>query len=806
MDSLLSKLEYNQILQIIQKYCKTYLGKNLCLELKPKFQLKEVESFLLETKEATTLLYQKGTPPFFEISEAEKYMKLLESNQILSIKALLDIASLLKMSRELHHYFYGDATSPLECEMDNEEKSESISFPALENYFSNLYTNASIEKNIFEKLIDENTVADSASLKLASLRKNRKNLEQQVRDKLNSYIHSSSYSKYIMEPIVTIRNNRYVIPVKEEYRDMIKGFIHDTSSSGSTLYIEPTTVFEINNKINQIKAEEEIEIEKILQILSISLYDSTKEISNNLRLIAILDLIFAKAKYGMEHEGIEPVLNQEKTIELYRAKHPFIDKNQVVPIDITLGKDYVSLLITGPNTGGKTVALKTVGLLLLMAYSGIPIPCHEKSSICVFSQVFADIGDEQSIQESLSTFSAHMKNIVQITNEADSNTLVLLDELGSGTDPIEGASLAISILSYLKQQGSLVCSTTHYQELKDFALVTDGFENASFEFDLENLKPTYHLLIGVPGRSNAFAISKKLGLNMQILENASSFLKADTIHIEELLKNIYEDKLTIEKQKEETEKNLRQVEALRKLLEKNQSDVAEKRKELLEKAKIEARDLLLSAKDEANEIIRNLNQIHDVKEANILRNKLNEKLKDINSIATGNVTFNEESSGYHKIATLKKENVKKDLEVYVLSLQMKGIIISDVINKMDEVQVQVGSMKMNMKLSNLQKVEKTEKSFAHGVVTSKQDSKSKNISPEINVIGQNVEEATLLIDKYLDNCYLAHFSPVRIVHGKGTGKLRQGIHSYLKTNPHVKSFRLGTFGEGEMGVTVVELK
>ena len=806
MDALLSKLEYNQVIQIIQKYCKTYLGKELCLELKPKFQLKEVELLLLETKEATTLLYQKGTPPFFEISEIEKYMKALASNQPLSIKALLDIASLLKMSRELNHYFYGDATSLLECETDNEEKSDAVFFPALERYFANLYMNVSIEKNIFEKLIDENTVADNASSKLASLRKNRRNLEQQVRDKLNAYIHSSSYSKYIMEPIVTIRNNRYVIPVKEEYRDMIKGFIHDNSSSGSTLYIEPTTVFEINNKINQIKSEEEIEIEKILQILSASLYDNTKELSNNLRLIAILDLIFAKAKYGMEHDGIEPVLNQEKKIELYRAKHPLIDKNQVVPIDITFGKDYVSLLITGPNTGGKTVALKTVGLLLLMAYSGIPIPCHEKSSICVFSQVFADIGDEQSIQESLSTFSAHMKNIVQITNKADSNTLVLLDELGSGTDPIEGASLAISILSYLKQQGSLVCSTTHYQELKEFALVTDGFENASFEFDLENLKPTYHLLIGVPGRSNAFAISKKLGLNMQILENASSFLKADTIHIEELLKNIYEDKLTIEKQKEETEKNLRQVEALRKLLEKNQSDVAEKRKELLEKAKIEARDLLLSAKDEANEIIRNLNQIHDVKEANILRNKLNEKLKDINSIATGNVTFNEESSGYHKIATLKKENVKKDLEVYVLSLQMKGIIISDVINKMDEVQVQVGSMKMNMKLSNLQKVEKTEKSFAHGVVTSKQDSKSKNISPEINVIGQNVEEATLLIDKYLDNCYLAHFSPVRIVHGKGTGKLRQGIHSYLKTNPHVKSFRLGTFGEGEMGVTVVELK
>ncbi|MBR1802651.1 MAG: endonuclease MutS2 [Clostridia bacterium] len=789
MEALLAKLEYEQIIERVANYCKTYLGKKRCLAMQPQFQFEEVQALLTETEQAISLLFRKGTPSFFEIDEVEPYLKALASEQAISMKGLLTIAKLLNMCDELRTYFYGD------------ESFDISSFSAIEKYFAKLYTNPSIEKNIFDKIIDENTVADNASSKLASLRKNRKSLEQQVKDKLNSYLHSSTYAKYIMEPIVTIRNNRYVIPVKEEYRDKINGFIHDTSSSGSTLYIEPTAVFEWNNQIHQIQAEEEIEIEKILQILSASLFGYVEELANNLRLIAILDLIFAKAKYGIDQDDVVPTLNQENFISLSRAKHPLISKEQVVPIDIALGKDYTSLLITGPNTGGKTVALKTIGLLLLMAYSGIPIPCHETSSICVFSQVFADIGDEQSIQESLSTFSAHMKNIVEITNQADSNTLVLLDELGSGTDPLEGASLAMSVLNFLQSQGSLVCCTTHYHELKEFALVTEGFENASFEFDLENLKPTYRLLIGVPGRSNAFAISKRLGLNPQILENASSFLKEDTVHIEELLKSIYEDKLVIEKQKEETVKNLHQAESLRKSLEKNQNDVEQKRKELLEKAKMEARDLLLSAKEEVNEIIKELEQTQDTKQANHLRNHLNEKMASVNRIPANAV-----ASSHEKTPSLKREDVKKDLAVYVIPLQANGIVLSDSINKAEEVQIQVGSMKMNMKLQNLRKLNNAEKISSHGVVTTKQESKSQTVSSEINVIGQNVEEAVALIDKYLDNCYLAHFSPVRIVHGKGTGKLRQGIHAYLKTNSHVKSYRLGTFGEGEMGVTIVELK
>ncbi len=784
MDAILNKLEYNEIIKNLGGYCKTYLGKNLCEQLVPNFSYEQVDVLLNETKQADTLLHQKGIPPFYETEELEKYIKVLESNQTLSIKGLLNFAVLLKMCRELKEYFYDDS---------------SVTFEYLEKYFSFLYSNPSIEKNIFDKIIDENTVADNASSKLASLRRNRKNFEQEVKDKLNGFIHSSTYAKYIMEPIVTIRNNRYVIPVKEEYRSYIKGFIHDTSSSGSTLYIEPTSIFELNNKINHIKIEEDIEIERILQILSSSLYEYVDQLKNNLALIASIDLIFAKANFGIDSFGIIPVLNNNKYIDLYKAKHPLIDKDKVVPIDISLGKSYVSLLITGPNTGGKTVALKTVGLLLLMAYSGIPIPCSESSSISVFSHIFADIGDEQSIQESLSTFSAHIKNIVEITNITDNNSLVLLDELGSGTDPLEGAALAISILSYLKDIGSIVCCTTHYQELKEYALITDGFENASFEFDIENLKPTYKLLVGIPGKSNAFAISKRLGLNEQILNVANSHLKDDKIPIEELLKSIYDNKLEIEKQKEETEKNLRQVELLRKSLEQKQDDVLEKRAQLLEDAKLEARDILLSAKEEATEIIHELNSSSDIKQANNLRNKLNDKLKAINSIH-----YTEQNNSFEALA---ESDVKDGLNVYITSLGSNGYIVGNKINKSNEVQVQVGNMKMNIKLSDLRKsLTNSVKVKESGKVTTNKESKAKTVSPEINVIGQNVDEAIYVIDKYLDNCASANISPVRIVHGKGTGKLREGIHSFLKKNPHVKSFRIGTFGEGEMGVTVVEIK
>ena len=779
---MLDKLEYSEIIKLISNYCKTYIGKETVLKLSPCFDSDEVSHLLEETTEAMDISIKKSNIPVCEIPNIDIWIKQLESTNVLSAKALIDIATILKVSRELKEFFFKDPSF------------NTNSFSILFDYFNSLYVNKNIESTIFEKILDENTIADNASPKLSSIRKNKKKAEQAIRDKLDSIIHSSSYSKYLMEPIVTIRNDRFVIPLKQEYRNMIKGFIHDISSSGSTVYIEPLAIFEINNEINNLKIEENIEIEKILQNLSILLYKYTNELKNNVILIGKLDVLSAKVLYSKSIDGIKPTLNTQKYINLIAARHPLIDKNNVVPINIALGKNFNSLIITGPNTGGKTVSLKTTGLLLLMTYTGLYIPCNENSSICVFKNIFADIGDEQSISESLSTFSSHMTNIINITNNANENSLILLDELGSGTDPIEGANLAISILNYFYNMGCLVISTTHYQELKNYALITDGFENASSEFDIENLRPTYKLLIGIPGKSNAFAISQKLGLKQEILDNAYSLLKDDNIHIEDILKNIYDNKIQIEYEKQEIDKNLMQIQNLRKELEKENKDVKQKEQELIENAELEAREIILTAKDEVNEIIKKLNNINgDLKTANNLRNTLNDKLKqfDVKKIENGN---------------LEKKDIQLGMLVEVIPFNATGTVIS-LPNKSNEVQIQIGNTKMNISLSNLNKTKKTltNENFSTTKVNRNNGSKSKYISPEINVIGQNVDEAIYIIDKYLDDCAISNISPIRIVHGKGTGKLREGIHAFLKKHPHVKSFRLGTFGEGEMGVTVVEL-
>ena len=716
----------------------------------PSFDKEYVIHLLCQTQEAFNLIVRKSNIPLSEIPDITLWLKALESNSTLSIKALLEINSILKLSRQLKEYFSLDETL------------NTSDFPILSEYFSLLYTNKAIEEKISNVIIDENTISDKASPKLSSIRRQMQKLEQDIRDKLNSLIHSSTYSKYIMESIITIRNGRFVIPIKDEYKSEVKGFIHDISSSGSTVFIEPISIFEMNNKISSLKAEESIEIEKILQDLSYMLYEYVSNIKENIEIIGKLDLIFAKASYSMQIEGTFPIINEDKTILLKKARHPLIDKSVVVPIDFSIGENYTSLIITGPNTGGKTVTLKTVGLSLLMAYSGIFIPCNENSSIYVFDNIFADIGDEQSILESLSTFSSHMSNIIEITNVSTSRSLILLDELGSGTDPIEGANLAISILQYFYNLGATVVSTTHYQELKNYCLVTDGFENASCGFDVENLKPTYKLLIGIPGKSNAFSISKRLGLKSEILEQAMTLMKEEHVSIEELMKNIYDDKIKIEQEKEKIQKNSNQIELLRKSLEKENEDVKRRENEAIEKAKIEARNIVLSAKEEVNDIIKKLDRIekdyesNSLKDANRLRNKLNDKLQDI-----------EKSGGTNKLnlEVLKSLNSKERMKNTKLDSNKNG----------------------NIK-------------FERG-----EEYKSKQVSPEINVIGLNVDEATFLIDKYIDDCVIAKLSPIRIVHGKGTGKLRQGVHAYLKTNSHVKSFRIGTYGEGEMGVTIVEL-
>ena len=759
----LKTLEFDKIIEKLTTYCKTYIGKENVANLLPTFNQYKVTNLLELTNEATSLIYRKGNCPLSDLPNIEISIKNLESSATLSISALLNIARFLKISREVKEYF------------SSGDDIDLSSYQKLSDIFEAIYTNKSVEEKIYSVILDENTIADNASSKLSSIRRQAKKLEQEIRDKLNSFIHSSTYSKYIMEPIITIRENRYVLPIKEEYKSQVKGFIHDVSSSGSTVFIEPISVFDLNSEISNLKIEEEIEIERILAELSSMLYDYTESMKSNISTLGDLDLVFAKASYSLDIDGICPKINDEKFVDFKSARHPLIDKNVVVPIDISIGNDYSCLVITGPNTGGKTVALKTTGLLLLMAYSGIYIPVKEGSSIYVFDNIFVDIGDEQSIQENLSTFSSHISNIVEITNNVTSNSLVLVDELGSGTDPIEGANLAISILEYLYKANAITICTTHYQELKNYCLTHKGFQNASFEFDLDNLKPTYKLLIGIPGKSNAFAISKKLGLNEEILKSASNLMKSQDVSIEELMKNIYDSKLAIEKEKEKIEKNSNQIEALRKSLEIQNNNQKEKQDKILDSARNEAKQILQSAKDEANSVIRKLNNLgkNDLTSANNLRNELNDKLKDLNA-DTSNDGINLES--------LKELNSKFSLKN----------------SKIDS----------TSKKGNFNNVGSNNKTSSHSTVTFAKNSKfkSQNISSEINVIGQTVDEAIFVIDKYLDDCAIAKLSPVRIVHGKGTGKLREGIHKFLRTNPHVKSFRLGTFGEGEMGVTVVELK
>ena len=783
MNHNLEKLEYDKILEKLSHFCKTYIGKRFAKELLPSQDIKEVQNNLNETNQGVVLIQRNSCPPIEEIADITVYLKMLDSFGTLSVKALIELQNILQIAEDLKNYFSQDflATSD---------------FSALEPYFNNLYTNPSIVATLSKSIIDEDNIADSASSKLNDIRKKEKRIEQDIKSKLNGILHSSTYSKYMRENLVTIRSGRFVIPVKEEYRSYIKGFVHDISSSGSTVFIEPIAVFDLNNELSNLHIEEEQEIERILQNLSSLFYPYTKELENNVNIIGKLDFIFGKARFSIDLNCSTPEINTLKIINLINARHPLIDQNKVVPISIELGKDFRTLIITGPNTGGKTVTLKTIGLLSAMACSGLNIPADEHSSVYVFDNIFADIGDEQSISESLSTFSSHMSNIVNITNSATKNSLILVDELGSGTDPLEGANLAISILQYFSELGAITVATSHYQELKKYALVTPNLKNASVEFDIENLRPTYKLLIGIPGKSNAFAISRKLGLSEKIIERASSMIDKDSVNLEDLLKNIYDTKSEIEKEKELTKKALEEAEELKNSLLTKNDDIINNRKELISKAKQEAKQILLDAKETANSIIKNINSTSSASNANKLRNELNEKISNLN-IEKHQVEPNK---------PISKDEIKPGLSVFVTNYNSDGIVLSN-ISKDNEVQVQIGAMKLKVNIKFLQAKKSSDKNSKNYEYTKRSDNlKSKSVSSEINLLGLTVDEAIPLVDKYLDDCFMAKLSPVRIVHGKGTGALRNGIQKYLKTNKYVDSFRPGTFGEGEMGVTVVNLK
>lgn len=782
----LNKIEYFKVLENLSQYSKTFLGKKKCLTLLPSSNPRQVEYLLNQTTQAKISLEINGSIPLEEIDNIVPFIKQLESKSSLSTKALLSIARILKISREVIVYFEqigtkADLLTPISQE---------------------LFYNKDIEKMIFSKILDENSIDDMASQKLYVIRKSIKKLNVDIKNKLSQIIHSG-VSKYLQDSIVTVKNDRFVIPVKDEYRGKVEGFIHDISSSGSTLFIEPISIFNMNNELNRLKFDEEIEISKILYELSSTLFSYTSNLENNLKIIETLDCIFAKANYSKALNCVCPIINNKKQINLEKIRHPLIPSEKVVPIDIFLGYNFTNLVITGPNTGGKTVCLKTLGLSCAMAQTGLHIPAKDGSSLYVFDNVFCDIGDEQSIAESLSTFSSHINNIVEIIQKSTPNSLILLDELGSGTDPIQGSALAISILDYFYKKNCLTVSTTHYSELKNFALTNPGFSNASFEFDVETLSPTYKLIIGLPGKSNAFEISEKLGLERSILEKANSLLNYDSINIEDILKEIYCQKAEIEKEKEEIDKNLNQVELLRKQLASELEIAKTSNNDLVEKAKIEARNILLSAKDNATMMIRKLKELETsatlnyIKDADKIRNELNVNVRKLSKKSVSNE--------YAQNSNISEKDIKIGLEVYVMPFNKNGIILS-LPNSSNEIQIQLGTMKTKVKLSDLVILNEKSNNSNHIKLSNKTKTTTKTISPEINVIGLTVDEAVYIVDKYIDDALLSNLNQIRIVHGKGTGKLRKGIHTYLKSHSQIKSFRLGSFGEGEMGVTIVEIK
>ncbi len=672
----------------------------------------------------------------------------------------------------------------------------------LSEYFDRLYSNKKVEDEIFRCIKDEEDLDDRASSELYDIRRHIKDAEANIKNKLNEIIRSPSMSKYLQDQVITFRNERYVIPVKQEYKNEIKGLIHDASASGSTIFIEPTAVFDINNEIKELRIKEQQEIERILALLTQMVDSLSSCIEDSIISLTNIDFAFAKARLALDMEAFEPIINQENYINLKKARHPLIEKNVVVPIDIWIGKEYKSLIITGPNTGGKTVTLKTVGLLSLMAQSGLHVPAAESSELAVFTEIYADIGDEQSIEQSLSTFSSHMRNIINITAEATKEDLVILDELGSGTDPVEGAAIAMSVLEYLKDASVTTIATTHYSELKSYATQTVGVENASCEFDVETLMPTYKLLIGIPGRSNAFAISRKLGLSEIILEKATKYLNVETIRFEEILEKMEYERRKATEEKEVADKLLAEAKKEKEKVESEIKNLEKKKEKILMDAKKEARDVLIEAENEANEIIKEI--------INLKKEKGQKNINKVAEEARGKIR--KSISDIQKDLIKPKENIKnpinsKDVTVgmkaYLPSIDQEVTIIS-VPDKKENVVVQSGIVKLTIHISQLEKIEEI-KEKPKLKISVFSENKAKDISTEINLIGMTSDEAIERLEKYLDDAYLAGIKTVRIVHGKGSGVLRRKIHEYLKTNPNIENYRVGVYGEGDFGVTIVEI-
>lgn len=789
IEKTLKTLEYNKIIGKLSKLCLSPMGSEIAEGLLPSSKLDEVKQMQEETDEAVKVMLSKGSIPFEGIQDIRGGLKKASIGSVLEPSDLLKIADQLRCARHIKNFL-------------SEESDEN--YHILRELSEEIVPLKNIEDNVYRCIAGEDEIADSASTALYSIRRQIRDKNSAIRDKLNNIIRSQNVSKALQESIITVRGDRFVVPVKSEYRGIFPGLVHDQSASGSTLFIEPMAVVEMNNDIKQLKAREKAEVEKILSELTSMVYDNIDSIKINNETISELDFIFGKARLSIDLKCMPPSINNEGYIYIKKGRHPLIDPKVVVPNTIRFGNEIKTLVITGPNTGGKTVTLKMVGLLTLMAMAGLQIPAEEGSTISVFDQVFADIGDEQSIEQSLSTFSSHMTNIVEIMKEATSDSLVLFDELGAGTDPTEGAALAMAILDDLYSRGVRVAATTHYSELKAFALKRPGIENASVEFDVETLRPTYKLLIGIPGKSNAFEISKRLGLFDYIIENAKGLLSSQNIQFEDLISNLQHNKIAAENEREEAEKIRQNVQKLQEEYEDRREKLERDRNAVLNKARQEAKRMLKEAKDEAEDIIREIRNTASIQEEADRNRKIEEARKRLK----GKLDVYEDSLAESMVPrkNLKPlKNVKPGDSVFIVTLNQMGNVLTYPDPK-GEVTVQVGIMKINVHMSNLVFKDngQGDKNYTSSIKITAD--KSKTIGMSIDVRGQTLDEAVLNVDKYLDDAYLASLNEVTIIHGKGTGVLRQGISDMLKHNSHVKAYRPGRYGEGGTGVTVVEIK
>lgn len=788
---VLQTLEFHKILEQLATYAGAEETRMRILSLVPSTDLDEINDLQQTTSDALSRLYKNSQISFVGLHSIEASLKRLSINGTLNTRELLQISSLLEVAKRTKAYDRYDK---------NNESNDSLT-----PLFSKIEPFTPLHCEINRCILGEDEIADDASPTLFKIRKSIRGMNDRIHAQLNSYMNNATTRGYLQDAVVTMRDGRYCLPVKSESKANIKGMVHDQSSTGSTLFIEPMAVVNLNNELKELFIKEKEEINAILISLSSMTAAYSQGLKENYRQLAELDFIFSKAKLAKSYNGVAPIFNEKGFIHIRKGRHPLLNPKTVVPIDVYLGDSYKQLIVTGPNTGGKTVSLKTVGLLTLMGQAGLHIPAADRSELSIFEEVFADIGDEQSIEQSLSTFSSHMVNIVQILEQANDRSLVLFDELCAGTDPTEGAALAISILHKLHLYGAIVMATTHYSELKVYALTTEGIENASCEFDVESLSPTYRLLIGIPGKSNAFAISSKLGLDASIIEDAKGCLSKKDVDFEDVLANLEESRRTIEKEEIQIKKYKDEIVQLKKQLENKHQHFDQNKEKILREANEEAFRILKEAKDLADETIRNFNKYGQghapmsqmEKERSNLREKISEKEKKLSSIK--------------KTATVNHKPPKKlriGDSVKVLSMNLKGTVHS-LPNAKGDLYVQMGILRSLVNIKDLILIDDDvlTASKKYGSSQSKiKMSKSASVSTEINLIGMMSDEAIAKLDKYLDDAYIAHLPSVRIVHGKGTGALRTAVHAHLKRQNYVKSYHLGEFGEGDAGVTIAEFK